>query len=137
MLYLKKKDYNALLSYCRQRQPQEACGLLAGRNEHGNCYVEMVYFLTNIENSQDRFSMEPREQFAAVKDMRAHGLHLVGNFHSHPLSAAVPSAADKRLAVDRGFRYLIFSLLEKEPELKVFLLEEQEMREEMYVVAAK
>ena len=31
-----------------------------------------------------KISMDPKEQFAAVKDMRSKGRQLLGNFHFHP-----------------------------------------------------
>ena len=56
--------------------------------------------------------MDPKEQFEAVKDMRANGLSLIGNFHSHPESPSRPSEEDKRLAYDSSVRYLILSLMD-------------------------
>lgn len=97
-------------------------------------YVERVFFLTNTDCSQTHFSMEPKEQFAAVKDMRSCGYVLLGNFHSHPRSIAEPSQEDRRLANDRDFRYLILSLMEAEPMLKVFCLDENGWLEEEKLV---
>ncbi len=130
MLYLKKHDYHKILSYCRKELPEEACGLLAGRKQGADCQVEAVYFLTNTKHSSQHFSMDPGEQFAAIKIMRAKNLELVGNLHSHPESPAFPSREDQRLAFDREFRYLIVSLRNNEPVLKVFMLQEEEMKEE-------
>ena len=64
--------------------------------------------------------MEPKEQFAAVKDMRANGWILLGNFHSHPNSPSRMSEEDKRLAFDTNLSYLILSLANDEPVLKSF-----------------
>lgn len=134
MLYLKRRDYEKILAYCQQELPEEACGLLGGRKLGKDCQVEGLYFLTNSDHSRVHFSMEPGEQFTAVKRMRARNLELVGNFHSHPDALAIPSVEDKRLACDTKFRYLILSLSEEEPVLKVFLLEEKELREEALVI---
>ena len=65
--------------------------------------------------------MDPKEQLDAVKDMRSHGLTLIGNFHSHPESPSRPSEEDKKLAYDPNLEYLILSLMEAEnPVLKAF-----------------
>jgi proteasome lid subunit RPN8/RPN11 len=65
--------------------------------------------------------MDPNEQLAAVKDMRANGLVPLGNWHSHPESPARPSEEDKRLAYDPTVNYLILSLMDQgEPVLKAF-----------------
>ena len=65
--------------------------------------------------------MDPKEQLAAVKDARAKGKKLIGNFHSHPESPSRPSEEDKRLAYDSTMEYLILSLQEADhPVLKAF-----------------
>lgn len=134
MLYVQRQDYHKILAHCRKQLPQEACGLLAGRKDGENCQVEMVYLLTNMDHSEEHFSMDPREQFAALKNMREKNMELLGNFHSHPISQASPSMEDRRLAFDRGLRYLIASLSEKEPVLKVFMWQEMEMKEETLLI---
>lgn len=134
MLYLRKQDYKAIAAHCRRELPNEACGLLGGRVNGADAYVESVFFLTNMDSSQTHFTMEPKEQLAAVKRMRSCGYVLLGNFHSHPRTTAEPSLEDKRLANDRDFRYLILSLMETEPVLKVFYLDIKGWLEEELVI---
>ena len=82
--------------------------------------------MTNIDASNEHFSMDPREQLAAVKDMRANGYELLGNVHSHPESPSRPSEEDKRLAYDSKVNYLILSLMEIDnPVLKAFNIDEE------------
>ena len=70
--------------------------------------------------------MDPREQLAAVKDMRANGYELLGNFQSHPESPSRPSEEDKRLAYDSKVNYLILSLMEIDNSvLKAFNIDEE------------
>jgi proteasome lid subunit RPN8/RPN11 len=65
--------------------------------------------------------MDPKEQLAALKDARANGVGIIGNFHSHPESPSRPSEEDKRLAYDSSIEYLILSLMEADnPVLKAF-----------------
>lgn len=117
---MKQNDYEKLLAHCRAGLPDEACGLLAGF-VHGEVKtVEEVYLLTNVDHSREHFSMDPNEQFAAVKDARSKGLTMLGNFHSHPESPSRPSEEDKRLAYDSKAEYLILSLAEAEPVLRAF-----------------
>lgn len=121
MLKLKKEDYDKILNHCLEGLPNESCGLLAGSIDDGVKTIEKVYLLTNIDASNEHFSMDPKEQLAAVKDMRANGFSMIGNFHSHPESPSRPSEEDKRLAYDPTMEYLILSLMEKEhPVLKAF-----------------
>jgi len=125
MLYLKKKDYDIILQHAVRGLPNEACGLIAGTVNGDVKYIEKVYLLTNIDASNEHFSMDPKEQLTAIKDMRANSLELLGNFHSHPESPARPSEEDKRLAYDSKANYLILSLINKnEYVLKAFLINE-------------
>lgn len=112
MIYIKKEDYEEIISYAKAGLPNEACGLLGGTVDGKDRRIEKVYYLTNIDASREHFSMDPKEQFEAVKDMRANGLSLIGNFHSHPESPSRPSEEDKRLAYDSSVRYLILSLMD-------------------------
>ncbi len=121
VLKLKKSDYKKILAYCRQGLPNESCGLLAGTVEGDVKTVTKVYLLTNIDASNEHFSMDPKEQLNALKDARAEGVSIIGNFHSHPESPSRPSEEDKRLAYDSTIEYLILSLMEQDnPVLKAF-----------------
>ena len=121
MLYLKKEDYEKILAHCKEGLPNEACGLIGGTIEGDKRSIQKVYLLTNIDQSNEHFSMDPKEQLAAVKDARAAGLAMLGNFHSHPESPSRPSEEDKRLAYDSTAEYLILSLMEPgNPVLKAF-----------------
>ena len=86
-LYIKKSDYNTILDHCTAGLPNESCGLLAGTKESEKITVTKVYLLTNVDASREHFSMDPKEQLAALKDARANGYKIIGNFHSHPESA--------------------------------------------------
>ena len=120
MVILQNRQFREIVDYARKTAPLEACGLLGGRVQDGERSVEKIYFLTNIDNSPEHFSMDAGEQFAAVKDMRQNGWTLIGNFHSHPATPARPSEEDKRLAFDAKASYLILSLAESIPVLKSF-----------------
>lgn len=120
-LKLKKDDYTKILEHCMADLPDESCGLIAGSIDGEVKTIEKVYLLTNIDHSNEHFSMDPKEQLAAVKDARANGLTMLGNFHSHPESPSRPSEEDKRLAYDSTAEYLILSLMDRDnPVLKAF-----------------
>lgn len=127
MVRLDRKDYQAIVSYCKEGKPEECCGLLGGiREENGDCRVKKVYYLTNTDHSPVHFSMDVKQQLAAIKDMRSLGITLIGNFHSHPGTPARPSEEDKRLAFDPKLRYMILSLMMAEPVLKAFRITGEE-----------
>ena len=121
MIILSKQQYQSILEHSMGCLPNEACGLIGGKLNEDKKTIDKVYTLTNIDNSNEHFSMDPKEQFEAVKDMRNVGLELLGNFHSHPESPARPSEEDKRLAFDPNASYMILSLIDvTNPVLKSF-----------------
>ncbi len=138
MIHIYKSHYDEIIDYSLAELPNEACGLLAGRLENEEKRVEKVYFLRNIDESPEHFSMDPKEQFAAVKDMRVNGWVLLGNFHSHPATPARPSREDIRLAFDPSKSYMILSLAEKQnPVLKSFLIVNKEVSPEDLVIGGE
>lgn len=128
---LKKADFERIVEHARAELPNEACGLIAGRVDGEVKVVEKVYFLTNVDQSNEHFSLDPKEQLAAVKDMRANGLAPLGNWHSHPESPSRPSEEDKRLAYDSKASYMILSLMDREaPVLNSFKIEGESAEKE-------
>lgn len=121
MLFIKRRDYLNMIAYAEQGLPNEVCGLLGGLIDGDIKIVKKIYYLTNVDASNEHFSMDPKEQFEAIKDMRREGLQMIGNFHSHPESPSRPSEEDKRLAYDPKIRYLILSLMNlHQPVLNAF-----------------
>ncbi len=126
MLKMKKEDYEKILAFCKEGLPNESCGLIGGTKDGDVKTIEKVYLLTNLDASNEHFSMDPKEQLAAIKDMRANGYELLGNFHSHPESPSRPSEEDKRLAYDPKVNYLILSLMEMDhPVFNAFVIDEE------------
>ncbi|MDI3311053.1 MAG: M67 family metallopeptidase [Thermoanaerobacterium sp.] len=135
MIILSRNDYEKILNHAIEESPIEACGLLAGIVDGENKFVKEVRLLTNIDRSPEHFSMDPKEQFQALKHFRENKLTLIGNFHSHPQSPARPSEEDKRLAFDGKLSYLILSLMDKEnPVLKSFIIEHGDSNEEEIMI---
>lgn len=134
MLVIKRRHYLALARQAVAAAPKEACGLIAGWEADGKRTVAEVYRLTNLDDSPEHFSMNPKEQFAAVKDMRRHGWAPLGNYHSHPASPARPSVEDIRLAFDPAAIYLILSLAAGEPELRAFAIRNGVVSEEPIII---
>ncbi|MBQ5331855.1 MAG: M67 family metallopeptidase [Oscillospiraceae bacterium] len=121
MITLKRADFEKILKHAESVLPEEACGLIAGEITDSGKVIKKVYILTNTDHSNEHFSLDPKEQLAAVKDMRANGLTPLGNWHSHPESPSRPSEEDKRLAYDSKASYLILSLMDREkPVLNSF-----------------
>ena len=83
---INKNDYERILAHARENLPEEACGLIAGIDrEDGVREIKKVYLLTNIDHTNEHFSIDPKDQLASIKDMRAEGLKPLGNWHSSSL----------------------------------------------------
>lgn len=121
MIKLTKSDFEKILAHAVKELHDEACGLIAGTVEDGDKEIKKVYLLTNIDHSNEHFSLDPKEQLEAIKDMRKNGFVPLGNWHSHPESPSRPSEEDKRLAFDSKASYMILSLMDREnPVLNSF-----------------
>ena len=125
---IKRSDLDEMIRHARQESPDEACGLIAGRGrDDGTRVIEKVYFLTNTDHTNEHFSIDPKEQLQAVKDMRANGMAPLGNWHSHPETPSRPSEEDIRLANDSRASYLILSLENWDaPVLNAFCIEKKD-----------
>lgn len=130
-LFITSKLLDEVISHCREVYPNEACGILAGKDR----VVEKVYKMINIESSSVTYMMDSKEQFAVMKEMRREGLEMVAIYHSHPYTDAFPSQRDIKLAFYPDSVYLIISLIDKEPKIKAFSIIDEQIKEvEMKVV---
>ena len=135
MIKLPKNDYQRIVHHAIAELPNEACGLIAGIKDGSDKMIKKVYLLTNTDHSNEHFSLDPREQLAAVKDMRANGLIPLGNWHSHPETPSRPSEEDKRLAYDKTASYMILSLMDSsDPVLNSFHIEGDTAEKEELVI---
>ena len=123
-ILIRKQEYDRICRRALEVWPEEACGLVAGREEGNVRVIEEAYLLTNTDHTSEHFTIDPREQLKAVKEMRQKGQKALGNWHSHPHTPSRPSEEDKRLANDSSASYLILSLEDKErPVLNAFHIE--------------
>jgi len=116
-----------LVDHARADQPDEVCGILAGRGPR----IERVFRVRNTADEvsaergvfRDRatgqsaagrrpvhYYMDPKDQLRVYNEIDAQGLDLVGYYHSHTHTAAQPSPTDIRLATDLAAVYLLVSL---------------------------
>ena len=124
-----------MLHHAIAELPNEACGMIAGVKDGSDKVIKKVYLLTNTDHSNEHFSLDPREQHAAVKDMRANGFIPLGNWHSHPETPSRPSDEDKRLAYDKTASYMILSLMDSNnPVLNSFHIEGDTAEKEELVI---
>ena len=106
-LWVKREIYEELLRHCLKEPAKEVCGILAGRDKR----IEKIFPLTNISDSPKLcYHIDPKEQLAVFKRLRADELELTAIYHSHVDSPAYPSAKDIELAFYPESSYIIVSL---------------------------
>src|SRR6266702_5264738 len=117
MIRIPQTIHGDMISHAKEGFPLEVCGILDGTGET----VSVMYRMTNTEASNEQIMMYPKEQFAAVKDLRAKGLAILAIYHSHPETPARPSEEDIKLALTPDVSYLIISLADADnPVVKSF-----------------
>ena len=119
MLKIKQEIVDRIVAQGRTEAPLEACGYLAEKDD----VICQHFELTNIDKSPVHFSMDPAEQFAAVKECRNQGLKIRAVYHSHPETPARPSNEDIKLAYDPSLSYVIVSLADTDPSIKSFVIQ--------------
>ena len=125
MLKLPASVRAELIAHAEREAPNECCGLLIGK---GNA-ITACHPARNKVPSHNRFQINPADHFVAIRKARAAGLEVVGAYHSHPATAAVPSASDLAEASEGAPVMLIVSLMPPAPAVRAFLLEKKGSKE--------
>ena len=104
------------------RYPDEACGLIAGHENH----ISYAVALRNVaDRPENAYAIDANEQLQSLKAIDDAELSWIGVYHSHPDSAPLPSAEDLRNASDYGLLHLIVSLGDSRPAFKLWQLHDR------------
>ncbi len=114
-----------IVAHARETAPAECCGLLIGSTGS----VLEAARTANLSSDPNRFEIDPADHIRLRRAARSRGLDVVGFYHSHPHSAAVPSERDRREALYPGYLYAIVSLLHEPAQVRLYRLEDAEFRE--------
>jgi proteasome lid subunit RPN8/RPN11 len=107
----------AMLAHAVAGLPLEACGIVIGRGGEPLRFVPTA----NAAASPTRYEIAPRDLLRITLEVEGTGEAIWAIFHSHPTSAAYPSATDIRLAFYPESIYLIVSLVDPaRPDLRGF-----------------
>lgn len=97
-----------MLAHARSEMPNEACGLLAG--DLGTGIASAYHPARNAEASPLRYNVDPDDLVRIVFGIDDAGEDLLGIFHSHTHTPAVPSPTDLRSAQYPEAFYLLATL---------------------------
>lgn len=98
----------AMLEHARAELPNEACGLLSGDLRGGRAVA--FHPTRNTEQSALRYNVHPDDLLRVMLEIEAAERDLVGIFHSHTHTPAVPSATDLREAMYPDPFYVLATL---------------------------
>lgn len=119
-----------ILAAAREAAPEEACGLLLGREGEGEggTWIEEAIPSPNRSPRSDGFELDPQVCLESELRGRSLGLRVVGVWHSHPGGAAKPSFRDRQLAWP-GWIYVILGEELRGEDLRAFLRGSEDFRE--------
>lgn len=121
-LWLDPHQASALLREARQRLPEEACGLLAGRDGR----VHRIVTIDNVAAlPTQQFRMNEQQLVRSIFDIERKGLELYAIWHSHPRGEPLPSPTDVREAAWPELCQLIVGLGQAEPQLAAWRIAEE------------
>jgi proteasome lid subunit RPN8/RPN11 len=89
--------------------PNEGGGFLLGSLRGDDVYIRDIIQVTNVSDEAEqyhRYAMRPQDWARLEDEADARGLTLVGYYHSHPDSPAIPSVYDRDHALP-NFVYII------------------------------
>jgi proteasome lid subunit RPN8/RPN11 len=135
MLKVPAHLYAEIVGHCLRGLPDEACGLLGG--DPGTGTVALCYPTRNLAASAKLYTVDPREHLHADRDAEAHGLEIIGVFHSHTHTDAYPSPTDVAQAPDPEWHYVVVSLCDTHPTLRSYRIRDATIAEESVVLEAR
>jgi proteasome lid subunit RPN8/RPN11 len=97
MISIGKDQLNEIRAHGVRDYPYECCGLLLGRFRAEGKFVSETYPISNAREEsakRNRFLITPEELMHGERYARGKDLEVVGFYHSHPDSPAVPSQYD-------------------------------------------
>ena len=119
-IVLSKNHIDILTRHAQECAPNESCAILFGRIEGKRVIIREIFLTKNTENSPVTFAISNQELIQAYSEAEKRKLDVIGIFHSHPHSAAYPSATDKRYMESNPVPWIIFSNVENKFEAYVF-----------------
>jgi len=120
-IVLAQKEKDELIAHAIKQQPSESCAMLLGKRVGNNWNVKEVFLTQNIDDSQTNFTISPEELLKGYQIAEKNQLEVVGVFHSHPNSDAIPSNTDKKFMQNNPVPWIIFSGVNN--ALKAYLLD--------------
>ena len=112
----------AIIKHAVELYPNQACGLVLFDDDN---IAREVYPAINMGAWPYGFKIGPLCQYSAFTRSKSMGLEVCGVYHTHLVSAPIPTGRDIERPVPQNYLYLIVSLLDVQaPELRGYRLRE-------------
>jgi len=122
-IILSKDQRDILVRHAKKCAPSESCALLFGKDDSNTVSVSEVFLANNVEDSPINFTISNEELLKGYKLAEAKKLDVVGIFHSHPHSDAIPSSTDRKFMQVNPVVWVIFS--NESDDLRAYVLESE------------
>jgi len=104
-----KNHIDILKKHSKEKEPNESCAILFGKNENTHFLIKEIFLTKNIEESPVSFTISNDELIEAYIQAEKKNLDIIGIFHSHPESPAYPSITDQKYMEINPVPWVIFS----------------------------
>ena len=127
---------NEMESAARVTFPNEACGIIIGRENHINRFMPVSNKTT--ADPAISFAIDPKDYFNARRDAKEVGDRVMGIWHSHPDGLAEPSTQDKAQSYEGNWLWLITAISHEDVMMtKAYISGPKDSHEFSAIVLAK
>ena len=120
-IILNQEQIDILIEHSTKSHPNESCAMLLGTYDNQQWNVKEVFLTNNMEKSETNFTISPEELLHGHQLAEKKQLELVGVFHSHPNSSAIPSDTDKKFMKGNPVPWIIHSVMNN--DIAAFVLD--------------
>jgi proteasome lid subunit RPN8/RPN11 len=94
-LRIPRTELDLIQAELEENKPYEACGVLIGTINGMTAHAEKARPIRNVKRTRRSFELDPKEHYKAWNEAEKNGKEIVGVYHTHPVSSAVPSLWDR------------------------------------------
>jgi proteasome lid subunit RPN8/RPN11 len=105
VLRLSRDFHDRIVDHARRDHPDEACGVIAGRDGRPERFIEMI----NAARSPTFYEFDSMDLLNLYKDMDSRDEEPVVIYHSHTATEAYPSRTDISYASEPEAHYVLVS----------------------------
>ena len=126
-LTLTKAHVDEMIAHARADAPNEACGIIAGRDGAAT----RLYRMENVAASPYRYEMHGKAILDLLRELDERDEAFLVIYHSHTKTDAYPSPTDVRLAGGWPEQYFVLVSLKEEdaPVVRAFRIIDEEIHE--------